>query len=325
MADSLSVTTQGPTIINPYAVPIGLPQIRICPDWMFGPNPPKVVDVGGTTIRDMNDAEKLSAGVQLMVAQKLPILDSSWSIGGVSSVAFKTDKEEYTVESGWPTKTDLIIPISTSSYIECSARELSPFMAQVLAGESATKTPGVAMATDTGFQLGLGNPKVSEWHRVELWYDFPKAGKKFVIILPKAQVSSSEELTFSDSEGMEIPFTITAGVASSGTDGIATSIWNDKPHGNRMFIDVGTWVGGAVDASYHTEYQTGSYVEVATVNVDPANERDEADAEFAKLTTGNLNNMKLIKRTPTSSDYSVSLTSYASKTAGDIIYVSAAS
>ena len=71
-------------------------------------------------------------------------------------------KEEYEISSGWPKKVDAVIPISTKTYIECSARELSPFMSQVLSGEQATQTPGAALAADTGFQAGLGSPKMSE-------------------------------------------------------------------------------------------------------------------------------------------------------------------
>lgn len=202
MAEVLSVETKGAKIIQPFNVAIGVPQIRVTPYWMHGPNPPKQVNGTADGLEDLSDANKRLADTQLMIQQTLPVLDSSFSIGGLSAVTFRTEKENVEIKSGWPETTDLVIPISVATTVECTARELSPYMSALLSGKSAPEDLGSTLDSNTGYKIGLGSPSIPEYHRVEIIYDFPKDGKRFAIVLPKAQITSNEELAFNPTDEM---------------------------------------------------------------------------------------------------------------------------
>ena len=316
MVEVLTVNTKGARNIDPKSIPIGLPQIRITPYWMYGPNPPLQVNAGADGLEPLTGDNLLSIKTQLMINQTLPILDSTFSIGGLSAVSFKYAKEMKEIQSGYPAVTDLIIPLSAATTIECTARELRPYMSALLTGLQAPEALSTTLAADTGYTIGIGNPTLSAYHRVELHYDFPAEGKRFIIVLPKAQITSDEEMSFNESDEMGMSFTITAASASSGTDDIATASWNTMPHGNKVFLDAGTFKNGADDAALFTEFQTGSFVEVAVDNPAPANKRDEAADKFAVVTAGYLDNIKMLKK----GVHPVSVVTYGA--AGSVVYTS---
>ncbi len=316
MPDILNVQTKGAKVINPFAVAIGVPQIRITPNWLQGPNPPLQVNADANALEALSDANRRLASTQLMVSQRLPVLDSSFSIGGLTSLTLRTEKETVEIKSGWPLSTDLTIPISTSTSIECTAMELSPYTSALLSGLRAPEELGATLNANTGYIIGIGAPSIPVYHRVEIVYDFPKENKRFVIVLPKAQITSNEEMAFNPSDEMGISFTITASSAGFGTDDIAVNTWNAHPHGIKMFIDDGALISGTEDAALFTEYQIGSYVSVPTLNPTPANVRNEDDASFAVVTDGSLENLKQIKK----GTHPVTVSTFGA--AGDVVYTS---
>lgn len=87
-------------------------------------------------------------------------------------------------------------------------------------------------------------------------------------------------------------------------------------HGQKVFIDAGTFTNGADDPTNFTEYQIGSYVSVPTLNPTPVNMRNEADDQFAVVTDGVLANLKLIKK----GVHPVTVSTYGAS--GDIVYYS---
>ena len=166
------------------------------------------------------------------IAFTTPQLTSADSIGSLTKCDFKQEVKYLEHFSGFPKFKDFIIPLEASATIEVEAEEISPANLALALGKSFSVYDGFT-STHSG-EIGLGNLAAPSTVRIELMYDMPDDTHHVAVVLPRAQVSSSLELSLKPEEIAKVPMTISAQPADSSVAG-GNAVWDNKPMGAIQF------------------------------------------------------------------------------------------
>ena len=153
------------------------------------------------------------------------------SIGALNSTNFSSNTEFWRMSSGFPAMEDLVIPLRENAQLECEFRELHP---QNLAYARGIDASSGYDAAHSG-EIPLGNLTTPAYVRMEAIYTYPNGTNHMYIIFPRAQVTSSTDLSFAQEDNANVPITFEAKRADSGVSG-GDATWDDSPLG-RIYFD----------------------------------------------------------------------------------------
>ncbi len=166
------------------------------------------------------------------IAEKDQVLDQhDDSLGALNSTSFTSEVEYWRLESGFPLLEDLTIPLRESASLECEFKELHPRNLAYARGVDASEGYGDAHSGE----IPLGTIKEPAFVRMEAIYTYPNHTNHMYIVFPRAQVTSSMELSFEMEDNANVPITFESKRADSGISG-GDEIWDEMPLG-RIFFD----------------------------------------------------------------------------------------
>jgi len=177
------------------------------------------------------------------IANRDQILDENEnSLGALNSTNFTSTIEYWRLLSGFPQLEDMTIPLSETAALECEFKELSLRNLALARGIDADEE-GYPHSVDPGEGEGndieLGAIKLPDYVRMEAIYTYPNQVDRMYIIFPRAQVTSSVELSFNATDNANVPITFEAKRGDSGMEG-GDEAWDTAPLGRIYFgsIDV---------------------------------------------------------------------------------------
>lgn len=166
------------------------------------------------------------------IAEKDQVLDEHEnSLGALNSTNFTSDVEYWRMSSGFPAMEDLVIPLRESAQLECEFRELHP---QNLAYARGIDATGGGYDAHSG-EITLGTLSAPAYVRMEAIYTYPNKTNHMYIIFPRAQATSSMELSFAQEDNANVPLTFEAKRADSDVSG-GDAAWDNSPLG-RIYFD----------------------------------------------------------------------------------------
>lgn len=161
------------------------------------------------------------------IATTTPVLTASDSIGAMASTRFVGNTDWYKLESGFPLIEDYTTPIRESAHLECAFKEITPVNMILAFGLDPDSYSTFAVHSG---EVPLGNRSAPAYVRMEARYTYPSGTDYMDIIAPRAQVSASIEMDFSEEDAAAIPITIEFKRADSEVSG-GNAAWNSKPLG----------------------------------------------------------------------------------------------
>lgn len=159
------------------------------------------------------------------------------SLGALNSTNFVSEIEYWNLESGFPMLEDLSIPLRETARLECEFKEISLRNLAIARGIDAdTESYPHALTAEAGEtdEINLGAIKAPDYVRMEAIYTYPDQQHRMVIVFPRANVTSSMELSLAAEDNANVPITIEAKRGDSGVEG-GDAAWNDAPLGKIFF------------------------------------------------------------------------------------------
>ena len=172
------------------------------------------------------------------ISERDQILDENEkSLGALNSTNFTSEIEYWRLLSGFPQLEDLTIPLSETAALECEFKELSLRNLAIARGIDAD-VENYPHSVDAGEgekdEIELGSIKLPSYVRMEAIYTYPNQTDHMYIIFPRAQVTSSVELNFNETDNANVPITFEAKRADSGVEG-GNDAWDSAPLGRIYF------------------------------------------------------------------------------------------
>ena len=166
------------------------------------------------------------------ISERSQVLDqTNDSLGALNSTNFTSNVEYWRLTSGFPQLEDMVLPLSETAQLECEFKELHPRNLAYARGLDASSGYDDAHSGE----IPLGTIKAPSYVRMEAIYTYPNKINHMYIIFPRAQVTSSMELSFNAEDNTNVPITIEAKRADSGVSG-GDAVWDDSPLG-RIYFD----------------------------------------------------------------------------------------
>ncbi len=208
----MSLTRTGPVTRNAQTVALGLAKI--------------LVGKSADNIDDINQ-----------------VLDETEnSMGAMASTNFVSEIEYWKLESGFPMLEDLSLPLREAARLECEFKEISLRNLAIARGIDAD-TEGYPHSLTAGAEeeseINLGSIKAPDYVRMEAIYTYPDQQHQMIIVFPRANVTSSMELSLAAEDNANVPITFEAKRADSGVTDIVTDVWDQAPLGKIFFTVVG--------------------------------------------------------------------------------------
>lgn len=166
------------------------------------------------------------------VAENSQVLDQTAdSLGALNSTNFTSNVEYWRMSSGFPALEDLVLPLSETAQLECEFRELHPKNLAYARGLDASTGYDDAHSGE----IGLGSLQNPAYVRMEAIYTYPNKTNHMYVIFPRAQVTSSVDLSFNNEDNVNVPVTFEAKRADSDVSG-GDVAWDSSPLG-RIYFD----------------------------------------------------------------------------------------
>jgi hypothetical protein len=166
------------------------------------------------------------------IATKTQTLNAtSDSLGALNSSNFTSTVEYWRLMSGFPQLEDLSIPLSEVASLACEFKEVTP---QNLAYARGIDASSGYTDTHSG-EILLGNMSSPAFVRAEAIYTYPNQTNHMYVIFPRANVTSSTELSFNESDNANVAITIESKRADSDVSG-GDAAWDSAPLG-RIYFD----------------------------------------------------------------------------------------
>ena len=160
-----------------------------------------------------------------------PVLTASNSIGALASTKFMSEKEYWTLESGFPMLEDKTIPIREKASLECSFKELQPFnLALAMGLDPVTDSYSETLSGE----IMLGALSDPAYVRMEAVYTYPDGASTMVIVFPRAQCTSAVDVDLQAEDNANIPLKFESKVADSNVTG-GDAAWDLAPLGHIVF------------------------------------------------------------------------------------------
>ncbi len=166
------------------------------------------------------------------------------SMGAMAATNFVSEIEYWKLESGFPMLEDFSIPLRESARLDCEFKEITLRNLAIARGidadDPAAKYPH-SLDADPGEEdtIDLGSIKAPDYVRMEAIYTYPDQQHRMVIVFPRANVTSSMELSLAAEDNANVPISFEAKRADSGVDGIDIEVWDDAPLGKIFFEATG--------------------------------------------------------------------------------------
>ncbi len=162
------------------------------------------------------------------------------SMGGMAATNFVSEIEYWKLESGFPMLEDLSIPLRETARLDCEFKEITLRNLAIARGIDADDPAAIyphSLDADPGEEdtIDLGSIKAPDYVRMEAIYTYPDQQHRMVIVFPRANVTSSMELSLAAEDNANVPISFEAKRADSGVDGISTEVWDDAPLGKIFF------------------------------------------------------------------------------------------
>ncbi len=170
------------------------------------------------------------------VSEKTQVLDQTTdSLGALNSSSFTSNVEYWRLMSGFPQLEDMTLPLSETAQLDLEFKEIHPRNLAYARGIDASS----GYEDNHSGEVPLGNLTAPDNVRVEAVYTYPNGTNHMYIIFPRAQVTSSVELSFNAEDNMNVAVTAEAKRADSGVSGesfTGNAVWDDSPLG-RIYFD----------------------------------------------------------------------------------------
>ena len=154
------------------------------------------------------------------------------SLGSLSSTSFSSSVEYWRHESGFPMLEDLVVPLRESASLECEIEEISAQNLAIARGIDASS--GSEFGSHSG-EISLGTIEQPDYVRMEAIYTYPDKENEMVIIFPRAQVTSSMDLSLAAEDNATVPITFESKIATNDVWSGEVTAWDAKPLGNIIF------------------------------------------------------------------------------------------
>ena len=165
------------------------------------------------------------------IGQRGAILPVAASIGALADTKFIGNVEYFKLESGYPLIEDASFPLREASALECAFKEVTPANVALSRGLD----PDDFAAAHTGV-IPLGTISTPEFIRMEAIYTYPDGTNTMTIIFPRAQVTSTTEITFATEDVAAVPIVIESKSADDSVSG-GDKLWNGMPLGMIIWND----------------------------------------------------------------------------------------
>ena len=166
------------------------------------------------------------------ITTKTQCLDQSAdSLGALNSSSFTSNVEYWSLMSGFPQQEDMSLPLSETAQLDCEFKEVHPRNLAFARGIDASS----GYTDNHSGEIPLGALKSPAFVRAEAIYTYPNGDNHMYIIFPRANVTSSVELSFNESDNANVPITISAKRADSDVSG-GDSTWDEMSLG-RIYFD----------------------------------------------------------------------------------------
>ena len=166
------------------------------------------------------------------ISEKEQVLDQTTnSLGALNSTSLTSNVEYWRLSSGFPQLEDLVLPLSESAQFDCEFKELNPRNLAYARGIDASS----GYEDNHSGEIPLGNIEAPEYVRMEAIYTYPNQTNHMYIIFPRAQITSSPEVSFNEEDNANVPVTIEAKRAGSDVSG-GDAAWDASPLG-RIYFD----------------------------------------------------------------------------------------
>jgi len=166
------------------------------------------------------------------ISEKTQVLDQTVnSLGALNSTSLTSNVEYWRLSSGFPQLEDLVLPLSESAQFDCEFKELNPRNLAYARGIDASS----GYEDNHSGEIPLGNIEAPEYVRMEAIYTYPNQTNHMYIIFPRAQITSSPEVSFNEEDNANVPVTIEAKRAGSDVSG-GDAAWDNSPLG-RIYFD----------------------------------------------------------------------------------------
>lgn len=166
------------------------------------------------------------------IAERDQVLDQSAdSLGALNSSSFTSEVEYWRLTSGFPAMEDMTIPLSETAQLSCEFKEVHPKNLAYARGLDAS----TGYDNNHSGEIALGTLSAPAFVRAEAIYTYPNAVNHMYIIFPRANVTSSVELNFDNSDNANVPITIEGKRADSSVSG-GDVTWDSSPLG-RVYFD----------------------------------------------------------------------------------------
>ena len=166
------------------------------------------------------------------VSEKTQVLDETAdSLGALNSTSLTSNVEYWRLQSGFPQLEDLVLPLSESAQFDCEFKELNPRNLAYARGMDAS----TGYDDNHSGEIPLGTIKAPDYVRMEAVYTYPNKTNHMYVIFPRAQVTSSPEVSFNAEDNVNVAMTLEAKRADSGVSG-GDAAWDASPLG-RIYFD----------------------------------------------------------------------------------------
>ena len=166
------------------------------------------------------------------IASNTQVLDETAnSMGALNSTNFTSNVEYWRLLSGFPQLEDLVIPLSETAMLECEFKELKPQNLAYARGLDASTGYDEAHSGE----IPLGTIATPAYIRMEAIYTYPNKTNHMYIIFPRAQVTSSVEISLATEDNANVPLTFEAKRADSDLGADGNEVWDDSPLGRIYF------------------------------------------------------------------------------------------
>jgi len=207
----MSLTRTGPVTRNAQSVALGLAKILV------GPSATNIASTG-------------------------QVLDETTdSMGAMAATNFVSEIEYWKLESGFPMLEDLTLPLRESARLECEFKEITLRNLAIARGIDADEEdyPHAMIAgQNEEDEINLGSIKAPDYVRMEAIYTYPDQQHQMIIVFPRANVTSSMELTLAAEDNANVPITFEAKRADSGLTTGGNEAWDEAPLGKIFFAAV---------------------------------------------------------------------------------------
>lgn len=166
------------------------------------------------------------------ISEKSQVLDSTAdSLGALNSTSFTSNVEYWKLTSGFPQLEDMTLPLSETAQLDCEFKELHPRNLAYARGIDAS----TGYEDNHSGEIPLGTIAAPDYVRMEAIYTYPNKTNHMYIIFPRAQVTSSVELSFNAEDNTNVPITVESKRSDSGVSG-GDAAWDSMPLG-RIYFD----------------------------------------------------------------------------------------